>query len=120
MISSPAKLFLPDIESSKIAERISVQLADLDSPRITHLDLFITEACNLRCEYCFVEGKSTKSMELSTSLAAIDFCIKRLGPENCLELLFFGGEPLLAFDVMRKTIKYCEWLSASLGCKFKF
>jgi uncharacterized protein len=68
---------------------------------IGHVDLFITERCNLRCPYCFVEGKKARDISLETTFKAIDFILKHSAEGASIGILFFGGEPFIRFDLMR-------------------
>ncbi|MDR0947441.1 MAG: thioether cross-link-forming SCIFF peptide maturase [Ruminococcus sp.] len=73
--------------------------------------LLVAEDCNLRCKYCFASGgdygKGVRTkMELKTAKAALDFLIKQSADRENLEVDFFGGEPLLNWDVVTETVKY--------------
>lgn len=80
-----------------------------DAP-IKSMCLNIAHDCNLRCRYCFAStgdfGKGRKLMPLEVAKKAIDFLILNSGPRHNLELDFFGGEPLMNFDVVKKTVEY--------------
>jgi uncharacterized protein len=87
--------------------------------------LLIAEDCNLRCKYCFAEGgdygKGKRSvMTLATAKAAIDFLIKNSYDREMLELDFFGGEPLMNWDVVRETVLYGREQEKLHGKKFRF
>lgn len=74
------------------------------------LCLHIAHDCNLACKYCFAgEGeyqgdKSLMSFEVGKS--ALDFLIANSGKRRNLEVDFFGGEPLMNFDVVKKLVEY--------------
>ena len=78
-----------------------------------NLQLSITERCNLRCTYCYYKethGKrsadmSDHVMEDSVRLA-IDKCIEKKDPD--LGVTFFGGEPLVRTDFIKKTVKFMK------------
>lgn len=76
--------------------------------------LNICHDCNLSCEYCFAqEGVSEKSrMSAETAKAACDFLIKMSGSRRNLEVDFFGGEPLLNYDVVKETAEYLNQQAA--------
>jgi len=61
--------------------------------------LILTEACNLRCPYCYVP-KTGRRMTEETALRAVDFLLDRAPPPSRLSLSSFGGEPFLAQDRM--------------------
>jgi uncharacterized protein len=89
------------------------------------LCLLIAEDCNLRCKYCFAEGgdygKGKRSvMDLPTAKAAIDFLITHSGDRVMLEVDFFGGEPLLNWDVVTETVLYARKREKLFGKKFRF
>lgn len=78
------------------------------------LTLQVTQMCNLRCSYCIYSGNfsnrthSPRKMTLETALKAINFYIKRSTDEEKLNFGFYGGEPLLEFDFIKKVIEYIE------------
>ena len=86
--------------------------------------LNISHNCNLKCEYCFADGgtynKERKNMPLDVALKAIDFLVAKSGKRKNLEVDFFGGEPLLNFDVVKKTVAYARSLEEKFGKKFRF
>jgi len=71
----------------------------------TRLILLITHSCQLKCRYCKVR-KFSSSINEKVMLKAIDllFTSKR----NDLQLQFFGGEPLLRFDLLQKAVEYAD------------
>lgn len=101
------------------------QYADrtLNAP-IKALCLHVSHDCNLRCEYCFAEtgdfGTGRKIMPPEIGRKAIDFLIeKSVGREN-LELDFFGGEPLMAWETVTETVKYARSIEKQHGKNFRF
>lgn len=101
------------------------QYADktLNAP-IKAMCLHVSHDCNLRCEYCFAEtgdfGTGRKIMTPETGKKAIDFLIeKSFGREN-LELDFFGGEPLMAWDTVVQTVDYARSIEKLHGKNFRF
>ena len=86
--------------------------------------LHIAHDCNLRCKYCFAStgdfGKGRKLMPFETGKAAIDFLLeKSVGREN-LEVDFFGGEPLMNFDVVKQIVAYARSKEKEWGKHFSF
>lgn len=86
--------------------------------------LNVAHDCNLRCEYCFAStgdfGGGRKIMTPETGRKAIDFLIaKSVGREN-LELDFFGGEPLMAWDTVTATVDYARSIEKQYGKNFRF
>lgn len=78
------------------------------------LTLQLTQQCNFRCEYCVYSGSytnrthSSKRMELSTALKTIDFCISHSKNNKRLCIDFYGGEPLLEFDLLKTCVEYAK------------
>lgn len=72
--------------------------------------LDVTFSCNLQCRYCFVENegfsKKKANMSLETGLKALDFLLKNSGDRKRCEIDFFGGEPLLNFEVVKKIVAF--------------
>lgn len=86
--------------------------------------LHVSHDCNLRCKYCFAGqggyGGQKKIMSLEVAKAAIDFLIERSQGRRNLELDFFGGEPLMNFDVVKETVSYARRLEKEHGKVFRF
>lgn len=86
--------------------------------------LNIAHDCNLRCEYCFAAkgdfGTGRELMPFETAKKAIDFLIEKSGNRHNLEVDFFGGEPLMNFDVVRKTVEYARSIEKEHGKNFRF
>ncbi len=99
-------------------------VAPAKSGELKALCLHICHDCNLRCRYCFAdEGAyhaAREKMSLETAKRAIDFLIERSGNRKILETDFFGGEPLMNFDVVRETVCYAKARAAEKGKKFLF
>ena len=78
---------------------------DTDVPLKT-ICLNVSHDCNLRCDYCFAStgnfGGGRKLMSAETGKKAIDFLIENSGDRKDLEIDFFGGEPLVNFDVVKQ------------------
>jgi uncharacterized protein len=80
-----------------------------DAP-IKSMCLNIAHDCNLRCKYCFAStgdfGGGRKLMPFEVGKAALDFLMEKSGPRRNLEVDFFGGEPLMNFDVVKRLVEY--------------
>ncbi len=91
---------------------------------IKSMCLNVSHNCSLRCEYCFADGGSYKTerqnMSFEVAKAAIDLLIKKSGTRRNLEVDFFGGEPLLNMDVVKKTVEYGRSKEAEHGKNFRF
>lgn len=79
-----------------------------------HLMLQVTQQCNLRCEYCAYSGMydnrvhSNKRMDFALAKRAIDFFIKHGRESKRLTFGFYGGEPLLEFQLIKQCMDYIE------------
>ncbi len=91
---------------------------------IKALCLNIAHDCDLRCKYCFASQGSYNSkralMSYDVAKASIDFLITNSGKRHNLEIDFFGGEPLLNFEVVKQTVLYAKQREKESGKKFKF
>ncbi|MBO6109053.1 MAG: radical SAM protein, partial [Eubacterium sp.] len=88
------------------------------------LCLHIAHACNLKCEYCFAgEGEyhgDRALMSMEVGKKALDFLVENSGQRKNLEVDFFGGEPLLNFDVVKELVKYGRSLEKEHDKHFRF
>jgi uncharacterized protein len=74
---------------------------------IVNMALFVTEACNLRCVYCY-ENKNGSFMTEETAFQAVDWLFKQSGDMKKINISFFGGEPFLNFPLIKKTAAYAR------------
>lgn len=76
------------------------------------LCLHIAHDCNLRCKYCFGDTGEYKGgrclMRAETGKKAIDFVIEKSGKRRNIEIDYFGGEPLMNFDVVKEITDYAK------------
>ena len=88
------------------------------------LCLHIAHDCNLACKYCFAgEGEyhgRTALMSLEVGKKSLDFLVANSGNRRNLEVDFFGGEPLMNFDVVKEIVKYGRELEKTHDKKFRF
>lgn len=89
-------------------------LKDLYTHNMGSMILQVTQNCNLRCEYCVYSGSyvnrvhTNKRMSYDTAVKAIDFLA--LHSSNCNEVSigFYGGEPLLEIELIKKVVSYAN------------
>ena len=87
-----------------------INIAAIPNTIIKSMCLHISHDCNLRCKYCFAgtgdfnHGRSLMSYE--TGKKAIDFLMLKSGKIHNLEIDFFGGEPMMNFDVVKRLVEY--------------
>lgn len=101
-----------------------IPLIERRDPVVKALCLHIAHDCNLKCKYCFAEegeyhGKR-ELMSLEVGKKAIDFLIKASGKRKNLEVDFFGGEPLMNFDVVKGIVEYARSIEKEYGKNFRF
>ena len=86
--------------------------------------LHIAHDCNLRCQYCFAStgdfGTGRKMMPFEIGKAAIDFLLEQSADRENLEVDFFGGEPMMNFDVVKEIVAYARSKEQEYGKKFRF
>ena len=88
------------------------------------LCLHIAHDCNLACRYCFAgEGEyqgDRSLMSYEVGKKALDFLVANSGSRRNLEVDFFGGEPLLNFDVVKKLVAYGREIEKEKDKHFRF
>lgn len=88
------------------------------------LCLHIAHDCNLKCRYCFAgkgEYQGEKAlMSLETGKRALDFLMENSGNRRNLEVDFFGGEPLMNWDVVKQLVRYGRSKEEENHKKFRF
>ena len=88
------------------------------------LCLHVAHTCNLNCSYCFAsQGKyqgDRALMSLEVGKRALDFLIENSGTRTNLEVDFFGGEPLMNFDVVKELVAYARVREKETGKNFRF
>ena len=112
------KLFAPDVYEGKafdLKRRNTV---------IKALCLHVAHTCNLNCEYCFAsQGKyhgDRALMPLEVGKRSLDFLIENSGTRTNLEVDFFGGEPLMNWEVVKDIVKYGRELEKIHNKNFRF
>ena len=91
---------------------------------IKALCLHVAHTCNLNCTYCFAsQGKyhgERAVMSLETAKRSIDFLIENSGTHVNLDVDFFGGEPLMNWDVVKETVAYGREQEKKHGKNIRF
>ncbi|MFO7635793.1 MAG: thioether cross-link-forming SCIFF peptide maturase [Clostridia bacterium] len=91
----------PDLKTDRTAEKQGLDMKALC--------LHVAHDCNLRCSYCFADkgkyGDAREKMPLDVAQKAIDFLLENSSRKH-VEVDFFGGEPLMNFEVVKKTVEY--------------
>ena len=88
------------------------------------LCLHIAHDCNLACKYCFAEEGEYHGrralMSFEVGKKALDFLIANSGSRRNLEVDFFGGEPLMNWDVVKRLVEYGRSQEEKYNKKFRF
>ncbi|MEY8317835.1 thioether cross-link-forming SCIFF peptide maturase [Oscillospiraceae bacterium 50-58] len=89
------------------------------------LCLHVSHDCNLRCKYCFAStgdfGTGHRmTMDFDTAKRAIDWVVAKSGKRRNIEVDFFGGEPLMAMDTVKRTVEYARSLEEKYDKVFRF
>ncbi len=118
-LKQAGKLFTPDTFAP---------LADTFKERsggvIKALCLHVAHTCNLNCAYCFAsQGKYNGDravMSFEVGKRALDFLIEHSGTRRNLEVDFFGGEPLMNWDVVKQLVAYARSVEKAANKNFRF
>lgn len=117
-LTEQGKLFTKDVYE-KAAGYLKKQ-----STVVKALCLLVAHTCDLNCSYCFAsQGKfhgKEGIMTLETAKRAIDFLVENSGNRRNLEVDFFGGEPLLNFELCKETVAYARSIEEAHHKNFRF
>jgi uncharacterized protein len=119
--------------SSPLPRSNVIPLVPLDLAQrvpLTTMVLNVTNQCNLSCEYCYEygedkivdteNGRQPKFMSEETARQSVDFMLRESGSNRIAHVTFFGGETLLNFPVLKKTIAYARQRAGELGKEVDF
>lgn len=117
-LASEGSLFTEDIYEQYIGDFKKRETV------VKALCLHIAHDCNLACHYCFAEEGEYKGrralMDYETGKKALDFLIANSGSRRNLEVDFFGGEPLMNLDVVKRLVSYGREQESVHNKKFRF
>ncbi len=118
-LRAQGKLYAPDTFSP-----MANTLKEKTSGVVKALCLHVAHTCNLNCAYCFAaQGKyqgERAVMSLEVGKRALDFLIENSGTRHNLEVDFFGGEPLMNFDMIKELVAYARQREKESGKHFRF
>ena len=118
-LKDAGKLFAPDT-----FEPMAGKLKEKTAGVVKALCLHIAHTCNLNCSYCFAsQGKyhgARAVMSFEVGKRALDFLMENSGTRRNLEVDFFGGEPLMNFDVVKQLVAYARSVEKEKGKNFRF
>ena len=118
-LQKSGKLFSPDT-----FEPMAGKLKQKTAGVVKALCLHIAHTCNLNCSYCFAsQGKyhgERAMMSYEVGKQALDFLTENSGTRRNLEVDFFGGEPLMNFQVVKDLVAYARSIEKEKGKNFRF
>ncbi len=118
-LKESGKLFAPDT-----FEPVAGHLKAKTSGVVKALCIHIAHTCNLNCSYCFAsQGKyhgDRAIMSFEVGKRALDFLVENSGSRKNLEVDFFGGEPLMNFDVVKQMVAYARSIEKEHNKNFRF
>lgn len=126
------ELFSFDIDNMTVSHgefQETTVSSDIVKPRtdickIKFMSLHVAHECPLYCEYCYGSGGEYDTpctrMSSDTMKKAVDYLFKYCTPDNVVHINFFGGEPLLAFELIKECVAYSEEKAKSYGKKMEF
>lgn len=117
-LEKSGQLFAPDLYENYIFDFKNRQTV------VKALCLHIAHDCNLACRYCFAEegeyhGRRAM-MSFEVGKQALDFLVENSGNRVNLEVDFFGGEPLMNWQVVKDLVAYGRSLEKPRNKKFRF
>ena len=118
-LKAAGELFAPDM-FEPMAGALKAKTAGV----IKALCLHVAHTCNLNCSYCFAsQGKyhgERAIMSYEVGKRALDFLVENSGTRHNLEVDFFGGEPLMNFDVVKQLVAYARSIEKEKNKNFRF
>ena len=118
-LKAAGELFAPDM-FEPMAGALKAKTAGV----IKALCLHVAHTCNLNCSYCFAsQGKyhgERAIMSYDVGKRALDFLVENSGMRHNLEVDFFGGEPLMNFDVVKQLVAYARSIEKEKNKNFRF
>ncbi len=118
-LKAQGKLFTPDTFAP-----MAGALKQKTSGVVKALCLHVAHTCNLNCAYCFAsQGKyqgDRALMSLEVGKRALDFLVEHSEGRRNLEVDFFGGEPLMNFQMVKDLVAYARSIEGAAGKNFRF
>lgn len=106
--------FLSEERIKYIQHPATHQLPELIKNRLNTITLQVTQQCNLRCKYCTYSGSyynrihSDKNMSTEIALKGVDYILDHSALSPRIFIGFYGGEPLLRFDLIKEVVEYAK------------
>ena len=118
-LKEAGKLYTPD-NFAEIAGTFKQRSGDV----VKALCLHVAHTCNLNCSYCFAsQGRfhgERAIMPFEVGKQALDFLVEHSGSRRNLEVDFFGGEPLMNWEVVKQLVAYARSIEKEKNKNFRF
>lgn len=113
---------IPEISLSEKAS-INEKIIKKINQQVNQLCFITTEECNLRCEYCVYSGSyenrrshnNLHEISIETARKAIDLFVKIATNKSARTIIFYGGESLMAFNVIKDIVDYANSLEEGIS-----
>ena len=116
--------FLQPSKIQEIRHPMTNYVSNYLNNKIAKVTLQVTQNCNFRCGYCTYSGNynnrshSNQVMSVNIAHKAIDFLFKHSFESKQINIGFYGGEPLLEFDLIKNCVEYAEKQSTGKSLSF--
>ncbi len=101
------------------------------SLRLRTMVLMLTDSCNLACRYCYEDreegcvppgqrGRALRDMSPESLRGSVGFLLANSGENRKVTVVFFGGEPLLRFPLLRAAVTEARAMAAAAGKEISF
>ena len=117
--------YLSSNHSTKIEHPLTPYVSAYLDNNIYALTLQITQNCNMHCRYCSFSGDGTynrvhakKSMDETTAKQSIDFLAKHGSNVSEVDIGFYGGEPMLEYELVRNIVRYSKGIMPDKAINF--
>ncbi|WP_455684806.1 radical SAM protein [Thomasclavelia sp.] len=119
-----SEIFDNSLENDINYEKIIESKPHLENVPLHTIALEVSNDCNLRCKYCYGDGGTYGGekcfMTTETAFKCIDFLISNSRNSKKLSVIFFGGEPLMNFGVIKDTVNYCNKIKEEKNIDFSY
>ncbi len=117
-LTEQGMLYSPELDEAVLLRQLE------NNSGLKALCLHVAHDCNLSCEYCFASKGSYCSerrlMPEEVAFKAMEYLAQNSGNRKNIEVDFFGGEPLINFEVIKKAVDYGKELEKRYNKKFYF
>ena len=123
LISDGALKLLPDVPPTEVTTTCGASDETVPDDRL-HITLHVSHSCNIKCAYCFAHGgdyggKPTL-MKPDVARQAVRWALNEARSSGRCQIDFFGGEPLLNFDLIQEIVPYARLYASEVGVEVFF